>query len=224
MRRLGALCLTLLAVAGLAADCDNGVNAFSFNVLGPEAHDNLWQFADVRGWKATASTSYPGGHNHARMVYYVEDNLYAVSDNACQLGLSKNDGATGVCVVEYTAGENTTAQRAFVAAVSWVNTDPITIAQATMRQVPVAAAANNAGTVTVTWTDLPTQAEIIGYRVVRSADGLASWATVADVAVGAQTAPDTPGAGTWYYAVQIRYLGTPTQQVSPHGLAAQVTV
>ena len=59
--------------------------------------------------------------------------------------------------------------------------------------------------------------------MVRSADGLAGWTAVGTVTTDL-SATDAPGSGTWYYAVEVAYLGTPTQQLSPHGLAASVVV
>lgn len=223
-RLLVLLVLAALAVPLLAADCQNGMGNFSFTVLGPELHDNLWQFASVRGWPSTASTtSFAGGHNHARLLF--QGTQFGVADTPCAYGLSGPDGTTLVIVAEYSEDPNTTAQRGFYAAASFVTANPApAISNATMREVPPVTAVNNAGTITVAWTEPPAQPEIIGYRVVRSADGIAGWTTVGDVATGVTSQPDTPGTGTWHYALQLRYLGSPVQQVSPHGLSASVTV
>ena len=227
MKRLAILLFLAAALGSLPvfADCQNGAGTFSFKVVGPEAHDNLWQFATVRGWRALASlTSATGSHNHGRLVY--NGTQYGVSDSPCVYGLAMPDGSTLVIVAEYVSDPNTTAQRGFVAAASFAATDPAPpIPDATMREVPPASAANSLGTITVTWTDLPAQPEIVGYRVVRSADGIAGWTTVADVAAGVASRTDTPGPGTFYYAVEIIYLNDGTnKQVSPHGLAAVVTI
>lgn len=219
---LVAAVLCILAAPLLAGDCQIGAGSFSFAVLGPEAHNNLWQFASVRGWSTVASTSHPGGHNHARLVF--EGPYYGVADNPCQFGLSTPDGTTLLVVAEYASDQNTPAQRAYFAAASFPATHPApTIPDATMREVPPALASHDAGTVTVSWSAVPSQAEVTGYQVVRSADGVAGWTNVG--AVTTQTsATDSPGTGTWFYAVEVAYLGVPTQQVSPHGLAAGVTV
>lgn len=218
------LALMVLVLPLLGADCNNGAGTFMFTVIGPELHDNLWQFAAIRGWKAAASiTSYAGGHNHARLVW--GGSHYAVADTSCAYGLSAPDGTTLVIVAEYTADANTTAQRGYIAAASFVATDPIVIADATMREVPPVVAVVDAGTVQAVWTPLPTQTQIVGYRLVRSADGLASWTTVTDVAADVGTANDTPASGTYYYAVQVIYQNDGiNKQVSPHGASWQVVV
>ena len=230
MRRLAILLiLAALAAAPMFADCENGIGRFEFRVLGPELHDNLWQFATVRGWQALASaTTYAGTKNHARMQY--TGSTYAVSDTSCGYGLSSPDGTELVIVAEYASDPNTTSQRAYIAAAAFAAAlapDGMIapIPDATMREVPPATTSNALGTITVTWTDLPAQPEIVGYRVVRSADGIAGWTTVADVATGAGSATDTPGPGTFYYALEAIYLNDGTnKQVSPHGLASMVAI
>jgi len=224
--RRAALFLVLLALVLplLGSDCQNGAGVFTFKVLGPELHDNLWQFASVRGWKAASSaTSYPGRHNHARM--YFDGAHFAVEESCCNLGIITPDGSTLVVVAEYTSGANTTGQRAYYAAASLVATDPIVIADKTMYEVPPVAAVNAAGTVTVSWTEPASQSEVVGYRVVRSADGLASWSTIVDKATGQTSGTDAPGSGTFFYALQIIYQNDGTNKVvSPHGLSASVTI
>lgn len=227
MKRLVLLAAALACFLPLlAADCNNGDGRFTWVVLGPENPANLWQFATVRGWKASASaTVYPASHNHGRLLYTPELNEYAVDDSPCNFGLASPNGSTIVLAAEYVSDSGTVAQRAYIAAVSFAASLTPAPATATMAEVPPAAATRAAGTVTVTWADLPSQAAITGYRVVRSADGIAGWSTVADVLPGAQTAQDTPGSGTWYYAAEAIYLNDGTNKVvSPHGLAAAVIV
>lgn len=223
MRRL-LLALALLAVATAAgAQCtDWGV--YRFKVTGPQDPTNLWQFAECRYWDSVASGTVADGGVHTRLQYRADDGFFYAYQGLCN---TTWNGLTVIFVAEYTSGENLATQRAYFAA---GNILPVTygsgaMTNRTMVEVPVAAAVNDAGTVTVTWTGVAAQDEVLGYRVVRSPDGLADWTAVGtDPAWGTDTDTDAPGAGTWYYAVQIRYAGTPTQQVSPHGLSASVVV
>jgi hypothetical protein len=220
-----ALALLGSALSAPGADCTNNDGHFIFIIMGPESHDNLWQFASIRGWKSTSSaTTYNGGHNHSRLVY--AGTTYAVEDTPCAYGLGSPDGSTLVIVAEYTSGSNTTTQRAYYAAASLVTANPApAIPDATMREVPVVGATQDTGTVTVTWTEPTTQAEVVGYRILRSTDGLAPWTTVADKAVGDTSTTDAPGSGTFYYALEIIYQNDGTNKVvSPHGLSASVTI
>jgi hypothetical protein len=220
------LLLAAMVLPLVGADCDMGKGAFTFRVLGPEAHDNLWQFATVRGWNpASSATVYDGGgHSHGRLSY--AEGYFGLADSPCNYGLVKPDGSTLCIACEYVSGANTSVQRAYFAVRSHVTADPApTIADVTMREVPHVTAVNDAGSVTVAWTEPPSQSEVVGYRVVRSADGLATWATVIDKPTGQTSAIDNPGSGTWYYALQIIYANDGTNKVvSPHGLAASVVV
>ncbi len=226
MRRAALLLAMLALVLPLkGADCQNGAGRFHFTVSGPELPSNLWQFASVRGWQAAASTvAYTGGFNHGRL--YWDGTQYGVADSPCDFGLSTPDGSTLVVVAEYTAEANLVTQRAYVAAASFAATNPApAISMTTMREVPPAVAVNNAGAIQVSWAPLPSQAEIVGYRLVRSSDGLASWTTVSDNASGASSATDTQTTGTYYYAIQVIYLNDTThKQVSPHGASWRVVV
>lgn len=217
-----AMLALLAALAARAGDCQNGDGRFYFVVAGPEAHSNLWQFAYVRGWQAAASTSYPGLHNHGRLVF--NSGYFFVEDNACAYGITAPTGQVLVVVAEYVEGPNTVDQRAFYAAASFAATAEVAeIPAVIMREVPPASAVKNGVTVTISWSAVPSQPEVVGYQVVRSADGIAGWTNVGTVTTDLSVT-DVPGIGTWYYAVEVAYSGTPTQQLSPHGLAAMVTV
>jgi len=218
------LCLlALFAVYGLAAPgfCESSL-PFIVQVLGPENPQNLWQFATCRFWVASRSNQAFSGMNHGRLVWDENAGYWGMAEDACRTwSLGSGDSAvTLIAVAEYTEGVNTAAQRAFYAAASSLpGGSP---SPAPMREVPQAGAFVQGTTVTVTWTAVPGQPEVAGYRVVRSPNGLAGWV---EIGTTVQTSfQDTRNNGTWYYAAEILYAGTPVQRSSPHGLSAMVAI
>lgn len=214
MRRILPLLVLLAALAwapaALAQCMDFG--DYWAAVHGPESRDNLWQFAICNC----------GSHSH--LVYSNLDGHFHATQQVCNAVYA---GQTLQWRAHYTESENQLLQKAWFAVTSFEVTlgGKGEVAGTTMREVPEAAAVQDAGTVTVSWMGVSAQDEVLGYRVQRSADGISSWTTVANPAWGTDLCTDAPGSGDWHYAVLIRYAEDPEgYHYSPHGLSACVTV
>lgn len=222
----------ILAALSLASQaqllCDYGAG-ISVPLIGVEDPTNLYQFmTPCKVWLSAASGTVLPMVGQVYPVYSCETGTFYIRtydsiDKTYYGGTCPTSGTEVVAVCDYAEGSGTTAQRGYyVARVVALNSQfPVGTAVGVV-EVPPVTAVNNAGTVTITWSAVPSNTAVAGYRVVRSADGITDWSTVGDTTDLSKT--DTPGAGTWYYAVLIRYTGTPTTYVSNHGLAASVVV
>lgn len=223
-RPLRAVLLAALFCASVAAFGQACSFQPSVQVAGPERPDNLWQFANwVKVWRMTDDSIVVG----VPRLYYREGAFWIglqTLEPAAWGGTCPQPGETMIAACAYTEAANTTAQRGFYSIGSIVVTaGGITTGSETMQEVPPVSVAVDAGTVTVTWSAVPSQPEVTGYQLVRSADGLATWTSVGALTTGT-TAADAPGSGSWWYAVKVAFLSTPVQQYSPHGLAAQAAI
>jgi len=223
--RLGII-LCALSLSAAAQMCQYG-SSYNLPFIGVEDPTVLYQFAyPCNSWLMTASGTTPW--TNARPIYNSEDNsfAFAVEDSLGKSAYGGTCPASGTEVVvacNYAEGSGTVNQRAWYAAGVIALTESIPTGDGVaFVEVPPATAVNVAGTVTITWAAVPANTAVAGYRVQRSADGITDWATVGDTTD--LTINDTPGAGTWYYSVVIRYAGSPTTYVSEHGLVASVVV
>lgn len=224
MKRWLLLAAFLLALPLAAQNpCDTG-NA-TIKILGPEANDVLWHRAEYLGfWRGNNSGTVLDASYGA--LHYQQGYFYSSLGGVTLShwgGQCPAEGVECIAAVSYWDNENTVTQRAWYAVESYLAVVGIAQAEATMREVPQPAAAVESGTVTLTWAACP-ETEITGYQVVRSADGLANWTNVGSI-VTDPTQTDTPGQGAWYYALLVRFKGTPADRMSPkHGLAVQAVV
>ncbi|MEW5763687.1 MAG: hypothetical protein ACOYXN_00550 [Acidobacteriota bacterium] len=227
-----ALLLLFMAALALPAlgqpmPCTVGGSA-RLEVLGPEDPTNLWQQAGyVSFWLSSDATVAVGGSQGA--LHYANGHfsscLSGVANTSWPGGVCPDEGAEIVGAVLYWSDENTLDQRAFFAVGTLLASASVAEGTCTMREVPEPTATVDAGIVTLTWSAPPEAAAglVTGYQLQRSADGI-SFANVGSV-VTAPTTTDTPGPGTWHYALKLRFKGTGYDRMTPkRGHAVQVVV
>lgn len=137
-------------------------------------------------------------------------------------GTCPTSGLQVVGICDFTTDTGTVEQRAYYSArILTITTAEVTGDPVEMVEVPSVAVSAAGGTVTISWSAVPQNMAVAGYRVVRSSDGI-NWTTVQDTTE--LSIQDSPGTGTWYYALKIRYAGTPVTYTSGHGLLAVIDV
>lgn len=220
--------LWLLAVPAAAQTlCGTGGSA-RLAVVGPEQPDNLWQQAAYIEFWQSANDLYGVPADEGALVYW-QGQFYAQFTGSMATtwgGSCPAAGAEIIGAIEYCGDENTLSQRGFYAVGSLLASSDVAEAICTMHEIPQPSAVVDGGTVSLTWAACPEQASglVTGYLVQRSADGLGNWADVGAI-VTSSAATDTPGPGTWYYALQLRFQGAGIDRMTPqHGLAVQVVV
>jgi|GEM_PF-4027284 len=228
-RLLFAAGIILLSGTGVFAQLACSVGAgISVQLVDVQLPSNLYQFMyPCQVWPLSASgtvlpwVTYPEYDDQTNTFWL---RTYDGMEKTHWGGTCPSSGTQVVAVCDYAESPGTLAQRGYYTArVITVSTqfavgDPVGVVEVP----PVTLSQPVAGTIHAAWLSVPANTAVAGYRLVRSADGLTNWSTVTDTAdTGAD---DTPGAGTWYYAVQVRYAGSPDLHVSNHGLSASITV
>jgi len=223
----GLICIWFsLAVSGQAT-CAIG-SGISVQLVDVERPSNLYQFMyPCQVWPKTASgtilpwVTYPEYDSDTNtfwlMTYYSLEKVHWG-------GTCPSAGTEVIAVCDYAENSGTLTQKAYYAARLIVVSTKFAVGTATgVLEVPhVTLSQAVPGTIDITWEAIPANTAVAGYRLVRSADGLTNWTTVGDTTN--LTLSDAPGAGTWHYALEIRYQGTPDTHVSNHGLSASITV
>ncbi len=192
---------------------------------GVTSPDNLFQFA-YPCFFYLASQSNIVVANNLRPAY--EQTFFAAESPILTRmdygGVCPSSGTVVVCLCHYVEHSGELLQRAWYAARTIIITQDFVTGDAVgFTEVPSAVVSNQGGgLVRISWTAVPINDAVVGYRVIRSADGLTNWVDVSDTTN--TYLDDTPGAGQWYYAVEIKFAGTPTVYVSRHGLLAAIVV
>lgn len=212
-------CETLYAQCALGA-------SLSVPLPGLDDPTNLFQFAyPCYFYKYSASGTVI--QTNIRPTYISEtDGFHMVSKTLESVdygGTCPTSGTQVVAVCDYVENSGTLDQRAYYAArILTITSSEVIGTTIAMVEVPPVNVSAVGDTVTISWSAVPSNAAVAGYRVVRSADGLSNWVTVGDTTDTSKQ--DEPGAGTWYYALQIRYAGSPVTYLSSHGLVASITI
>ena len=192
---------------------------------GVTAPDNLYQFAYPCFFYLVNQSNIVIANNlrpaYEQTIFAAESPILTRTDYG---GVCPSSGTVVVCICHYTENTGEISQRAWYAARAITIAQDCVIGDAVgFIEVPSAAVNNQGGgVVRVSWQAVPSNDAVIGYRVIRSADGLTNWVDVGDTTN--TYLDDTPGAGQWYYAVEIKFAGTPTTYVSRHGLLASITL
>lgn len=223
------LCVAVIIISAplFAQFCDPGSMLIQ-NLSNVEDPTNLFQYATpCRIYLLNASNiilqmqeDYP--------VYSPETHSFGFTTTMLEKinygGTCPASGTQAVAVCDYVTNAGELTQVAYYAAsIITINTTVPEGQAVAFVEVPhLSITKPNPPAVHVAWSAVPVNSAVAGYRLCRSPDGITNWATVTDTTN--TYADDNPGAGTWYYALQIIYAGSPSTYVSYHGLLATVTI
>jgi len=215
--------LVLSAAAFSQEPCNIG-SYIAMPLIGAEDPINLFQFAYPCSYYLLNNSNIIIA-NHLHPSYY-DDRFTVVNWGAFTAidygGICPSAGTIVIALCHYS--ENTGVnQRAWYAVSKIIlTTDMVMGNPASFIEVPSASAILIGDNVKISWNGVPSDDAVIGYRVIRSANGLDDWAIIGDTEN--LYLYDQPGIGTWYYAVEVKFAGSPITYVSRHGLSAKIII
>lgn len=221
---LGFVLFVSVLTLGQDEECAIGGEIF-MPIAGMEDPTNLYQFSYPCSYyllnasdKVIANNLRPA---YAEGVFEVESPVLS----KCNYGGScPSVGTQVIGLCQYSAHTAELTQRAWYVAKKIVLDTQIQISSdAQVVEVPSVSVSNlGGGVVKIMWSAVPANDAVSKYRVVKSLDGLTNWTTVGDTTD--LYLNDSPGIGTFYYALEIVFVGTPTVYCSRHGLLAAIVV